>query len=512
MKVFYYLPIAYGLLLPTEFISNVWYPLQDQIIEKLDVYKGDETLDNVDKSTFENWINDQYKFNWKYLLRNVGNSTFCEDSEISPGVIVASPSKIKPNYYYQWTRDSALTIRTLIHYLQDIKDGSINEDFINKEEIQLLVEQYIWNNFNLQRLNTLSGSFQDGGIGEPKYLVNNSAFMENWGRPQNDGPGLRITSIINYMNLDLPSLTNLNKTFVYNEILKPDLVFVANNWSKDSFDLWEEINSLHFFTSIVQLKGLFDGLNFIRDENIEHDEDLINSLTVQYENLKKFVESYYINSKIDYVIESPKVKSRSGLDSAVLLASIHSHDMVAKDIEIPFNIDNNYILNHLMAMINDMKTRYPVNYKSLGIHGIGLGRYPEDIYDGYGTSEGNPWFISTATVSELVFKLIWKLNNDKQDIIITNLNKDFYSKFLNSVELDDYLIIKYKSPIYNSLIENLFKFSDSFLDVVKNHNDVHGGISEQFNKYHGFMQGARDLTWSYSSLLNAFRWRNKVKL
>lgn len=470
--------------------------------------------DIVNKTTLDSWISDQYNVSWINLLKNIGNSSYTQDENLYPGVIVASPSKIMPDYYYQWTRDSALTIRSLIHYLQD---NSHDSPFY--EEFQLLVEYYIWNNYHLQRLTTKSGDFVTGKtLGEPKFLVNNLPFDLNWGRPQSDGPGLRITSILSFIKLNLDSVTGLNSTFIFNEVIKPDIYYVINNWTNDSFDLWEEINSLHFFTSMVQFKGLLDAWNFISDNNIEIDNVFANEMSTAIANMRKFIQIYYVNDKVNYVLESPKLfPKRSGLDAAVLLGSIHTHDMLDNQLDdlVPFNVDNTYILNHLLYLINDMRARYPINHNlkfTFGEkpHGVGIGRYPEDIYDGYGTTEGNPWFISTATASEMILKYIYKLVNDKQDLIITKSNLEFFKLILNLGD-NDLLIVKYDSDDFKNLVNRLLEFSDSFLIIIKNHVDAHGGISEQFNKYHGFMQGARDLTWSYSSLLNAFRWREKIK-
>jgi hypothetical protein len=36
----------------------------------------------------------------------------------------------------------------------------------------------------LQRLDTPSGGYRTGGIGEPKFNVDHTAFTGNWGRPQ----------------------------------------------------------------------------------------------------------------------------------------------------------------------------------------------------------------------------------------------------------------------------------------------------------------------------------------
>ena len=87
------------------------------------------------------------------------------------------------------------------------------------------------------------------------------------------------------------------------------------------------------------------------------------------------------------------------------------------DNDFPFDVDNGLVLTTLRYLIQDMTLRYPINFQD-NFQGVALGRYPEDIYDGYGKSEGNPWFISTATASELIYRLIYKLKLNNQAIII----------------------------------------------------------------------------------------------
>jgi len=42
---------------------------------------------------------------------------------------------------------------------------------------------------------------------------------------------------------------------------------------------------------------------------------------------------------------------------------------------------------------------------------------------------------------------------------------------------------------------------------VKFHVDSDGQMSEQMNRWSGYLQGARDLTWSYASFLTALEAR-----
>ncbi|KAK6201174.1 Glucoamylase GLU1 precursor [Scheffersomyces amazonensis] len=475
------------------------------------------------------------------ILNNIGGiSSTLSETEVSKGAVIASPSKSKPDYFYQWTRDAALTIKSLIHYLDDEQFNSNDESTYS---IKSIIESYIENNYYIQRLDNLSGKFNDdskSGLGEPKFYPNNKPFERNWGRPQRDGPGLRAITIMSYisaLNKYSQPFSNQflnNQTFVYEEIIKPDLIYIIKNWYKEGFDLWEEINSHHFYTSITQLSALKSAINFIELNNYPESSEFLNQLNETYRNLKQFIlfDSGYKSNTLPYIVETPsllKSGKRCGLDAGTLLGVLHAHNLEFGDYDdIPFDIDSSYLINTLSAMIADMKYRYPINHSKIGFDkaiGVALGRYPEDIYDGYDTSEGNPWFISTASGSEIIYKFIHKLISNKQDIIINQQNREFFRQFIDfdKVPAQDLVtfikedsntntdvIIRFGSPTYKTLSYNLSSFSDSFLEIVKDHVDNNGSMSEQFNKYHGFMQGARDLTWSYSAVWNAFRWREKT--
>lgn len=480
-----------------------------------------------EEASFEEWLALQKNQSFHYVLQNIGGIlTVLDPKEVAPGVVIASPLKSHPNYFYNWIRDSALTIRSLIIQL----DEDVNYQVSN---LKTVIENYIEVNYHLQRLPNRSGKFDDAtrsGLGEPKFMPNGETFDEHWGRPQSDGPGLRVVTITDYLKVlekheDKLSSTFLgNRTFIYHEIVKPDLEYVMANWRSNAFDLWEEIDALHFFNSLTMLRALSDGR--ILAQSVGEKEDFINKLKDNFEGLKSFIydsKTGYAPASSPYIVETPKLKqlgARSGLDAATLLAALHSHEVDDKATEsIPFDVDDHRILNTLLFMVSDMKYRYPINHDNIRIQqniGVGLGRYPEDIYDGYGTTEGNPWFISTASAAEVVLRMIYKSLSKKADIIISTDNKDFYSIFIedlfeNKHHSKNGMVLPYGSQQYKLLISGMLSYSDTFLKVIMNHVDsTNGRMLEQFNKYHGYMQGAEDLTWSYSSFYNCARWREKV--
>lgn len=105
------------------------------------------------------------------LLCNIG-STGCYASGVRSGVVLASPSQNNPDYFYTWTRDSALTLKEVI----DIFANDYNST------LQTEIQNYIGAQAVLQGVSNPSGSLSDGtGLGEPKFNVDLSAFTGSWG-------------------------------------------------------------------------------------------------------------------------------------------------------------------------------------------------------------------------------------------------------------------------------------------------------------------------------------------
>ena len=114
----------------------------------------------------------------------------------------------------------------------------------------------------IQQVPNPSGNVSTGGLGEPKFYINETAFTGPWGRPQRDGPALRSTAIITYANW---LIANGNSSYAVNSlwpVIQLDLDYVANNWNETTFDLWEEIDSSSYFTSAVQHRALRQGAAF----------------------------------------------------------------------------------------------------------------------------------------------------------------------------------------------------------------------------------------------------------
>lgn len=95
----------------------------EESYQDFDYYFGEE---DPRKFEFEDWVEWQEMKAWKGLLANIDMEGTME------GCVVASPSTDNPNYFYQWTRDSALVARTLI------------QTFVaGRKDLEKIIKEYI---------------------------------------------------------------------------------------------------------------------------------------------------------------------------------------------------------------------------------------------------------------------------------------------------------------------------------------------------------------------------------
>lgn len=172
---------------------------------------------------------------------------------------------------------------------------------------------------------------------------------------------------------------------------------------------------------------------------------------------------------------------RSGLDISTLLAANTVHDAPSAS-HLPFDINDPAVLNTLHHLMLHMRSIYPINDSSKNATGIALGRYPEDVYDGYGFGEGNPWVLATCAASTTLYQLIYRHISEQHDLVVP-MNNDcsnaFWSElvFSNLTTLgndEGYLILEFNTPAFNQTIQKIFQLADSFLVKLKAHVGTDG--------------------------------------
>lgn len=445
---------------------------------------------------FEKWMGDYFEVSISKLLDNINPKGSI------PGTVIASPSKQKPNYYYHWVRDASLVMRTVSRL------HSIEKDPIKKEIYLNYLKDYVVGT-------KIHHSYPSkGGLGEVKFYVDGRPFQGPWGRPQNDGPGLRSMVMIQFANY---LLDNGEEDYVRRElynvglpattVIKKDLEYVSHRWTQKDFDLWEEVVGHHFFTRMAQRRALLQGAKLARRLGDD-------AAAFWYDD-----QAFHLGRELNYHWDESwgiflstinwggHRRGKGGMDSATILGVVYTH----VDGEKQFDLSDDRFLSTLERTRKRFARVYKINELQPGV-GTAIGRYPEDTYDGYKTDAlGNPWFLTTAGFANYCYRLASNMKN-KKSLRLTEFNIRFVKHVMLSnghgFNMDEDAMLKGKS--LSNFKEALIQSGDSYLRRVRLHIDENNSMSEQINRRTGFMQGARDLTWSYSSFIDAYLSRKEA--
>ncbi|PBK97372.1 glucoamylase [Armillaria gallica] len=412
------------------------------------------------------------------VLANIGPSG-SKSSGAKAGVVIASPSSTNPNYLFTWTRDSSLVFKALIDQYTLGLDTTLRseiDNFVSAETAQ-------------QQVSNPSGSVSSGGLGEPKFNIDLSAFTGAWGRPQRDGPALRSTALITYANW---LIANGNASYVSSTlwpVIKLDLGYVVSFWNQTGFDLWEEVSSSSFFTTAVQHRSLREGAALATALG----DTAAAQYTTQAANILCFLQSYWNPNGLYMTANTGG--GRSGKDANTALASIHTFDAAAGCDAVTFQPCSDKALSSLKVYVDAFRSIYTINSGVASNAAVATGRYPEDSYMG-----GNPWYLTTAAVAEQLYDaiIVWKRTGN---IEITSISLAFFQQFSSSVTTGVYAS---STTTYSDLLAAVQTFADGFLVINAKYTPSGGGLAEQYSRSNGAPLSAADLTWSYAATLTAF--------
>jgi len=384
-----------------------------------------------------------------YLKKNLGPK-----GTHHPAFVIASPSKAEPDYFFHWVRDAALTMLAL---MQTIPQSDWNTYLKPFAELEIIHQN---DPANLV------------GLGEVKYNPSGEAFTGPWGRPQNDGPALRVITFglwaLDLLKSKNPSISDIKflKEKIYRAelpattLIKKDLEYIATQLENPSFDLWEEVLGQHYFTKMAQLQAMIVGSKLAEELN---DPFAATFYTEQAIKLISLIKKHY-SSEREYILSNidptHDEKNRTkNLDASVIIAW-NLWKPITKEIPLinfPFlaqflATEKKLISKTALKLEEEFKNLYVINQKNPGSSAIG--RYPEDVYFG-----GHPWFITTLALAEFYCHQ----NNTQNKMSEKELN--------------------YISTVHRHMNQSTFQ------------------MDEQFSKDHGHMLSAVDLTWSYAAYL-----------
>lgn len=388
---------------------------------------------------------------YKGILSNLNHP------HINPGAVIASPSQHNPNYFYHWVRDAGLTMMEIVELYK----------LPLQPERKAVLERHIknWIDFEYRNQNT---ALLRSNLGEPIFTVHGDIYPHPWGRPQGDGPAIRSLAMIDYAFeiIKQGRLAEVSKLYrpelPTSAPIKRDLEYVAHQWQEQTFDLWEEVKGHHFFTRMAQRAALIRGSQLARQLNDPKAADF-------YFRIAKEIEKALLAHRSDargYIV--PTINQTDGwqhkssqIDISVLLGTIY------------FSLDDGFmgpddpwVLATARKIESTFASLYKINqYIKLA---PAIGRYPEDVYTGNGFGEGNPWFLATHAFAE-------------------------------------YYCLLAKSTFEPNEATRLRAKGISFMERTIYHLDPGNRMPEQFNRNNGYTQGAKDLTWSYTSYVRAYQ-------
>ncbi|TKA51591.1 hypothetical protein B0A49_11671 [Cryomyces minteri] len=395
------------------------------------------------------------------------------------GTVIAAQSYTAPDYAYNWVRDSSLTMDVVYSFYAAATGRA--RGFYE----QILFE------YAQSRATEQNDPDTITGLGEPKFYLNNSAFTGPWGRPQNDGPATAAITLMEFANTYLANKGSKDviRSMIYDSTAHPDqapvmkdLLFVASNWTYSSFDLWEEEQADHFYIRMVQRRALLMGTAFA---NMMGDSATAAKLSSAATALTATLPEFWdVNRQLILYEYGPVLRGKSSYkDVAVVLGVIHGY---ANDGVYGYTNDQILVSAYQIAtcFLPVYKIAATTTDVSGAVLGIPVGRYPEDVYDGLLYRASAEY---TATGS----------------LAVTTTSLPFFAYFAPDAGLAAGQTYKAGSQQFEAAVAALQGWADAFIRRIKFQTPTDGHLAEEFNRDTGVAQGAKDLTWSYASLLTA---------
>ncbi|KAK7921043.1 glucoamylase [Apiospora marii] len=429
----------------------------------------------------------------------------CNAGGVGSGLVIASPSKSDPDYFYHWTRDAALVFKAVVDRFVDSYDADLQtliQNCMKNQVLSLLLPlpqcqsllnddfcaSDITSQARLQTVSNPSGNFYDGsGLGEPKFNADGSQFTGSWGRPQRDGPPLRALTMITYSKwLVNNGYQSTAKDLVW-PVIQNDLAYTAQYWNQTGFDLWEEVQGSSFFTIAASHRALVEGSNLAK--TLGTSCSYCDSIAPQ---VLCFQQSFWSSSG-NYALANINVNNgRSGKDTNVFVSTNQGFDPSLGCDATSFQPCSDRALASHKVVVDSFRSIYSINSDIGKGQAIAVGRYPEDTY-----YNGNPWYLHTLGAAEQLYNAlyVWK---SQGSITVTSTSLPFFQDLSSSVSTGTYAS---DTATYKTIYDAVMAYADGFVNNVAKYVGANGALAEQYDRNNGNPLSARDLTWSYASVL-----------
>lgn len=401
------------------------------------------------------------------------------------GSIVASPILASydpdPDYFFHWFRDSAM-VMDAVRLLR--ADGSLAEaraleyfrDFVHfsltlfELDGATLVASPGWRTAvaadfaKFVRPDAELASVR-GELVSAEARVNPDGTLDisKWGRPQHDGPPLRLLATLRWLrDVSLDSELAAAATL----LARADIAFTRGCWRTPSVDIWEEEKGHHYYTLRVSAAALEEGAAWLETQSSAMDIADAQCCRADARAILRMLDEYWLPDAGHYrsrVLEGG-VRSTKELDIAVIFAAIHGVGS-GEGVGGAHTVHDPRMHATLARLEELFVADYPINSTLPPGRGPAMGRYQGDVY-----YSGGAYYFSTLAAAEFCFRAAVgrPVGRDKSQ----------------------------------GAVDDLMDRGNGFLETVRAYTPASGDMSEQFDQRTGAQTSARNLAWSYAAFIS----------
>jgi len=290
--------------------------------------------------------------------------------------------------------------------------------------------------------------------------------ISHWGRPQHDGPPLRLLAVLRWArDVDLGSAGLAAQAAA---LIRADIAFTRGRWRMPSVDIWEEEKGHHYYTLRVAAAALEEAADWLDAQGSGSDPGEARLCRADAEEILRMLDGYWLAGEGYYRSRTLEggVRSTKELDIAVIFAAIHGVGGAGSDHTV-HDPRMHATLGRLESLF---AAEYPINHARPATRGPAMGRYKGDVY-----YSGGAYYFSTLAAAEFCFRAAVTRHGSKKGI-----DSSFRDR------------------------------GDAFLETVRAFTPPSGDMSEQFDQKTGAQSSARHLAWSYAAFISCVTARRDV--
>jgi GH15 family glucan-1,4-alpha-glucosidase len=432
------------------------------------------------------WIERQYRHAVAALLPSLSpigitkeRPGFGQTVHPKKGSIVASAVLASydpdPDYFFHWFRDSAVVIDAVRLLLAD---GSLTaaqaleyfSDFVQFSlslfnlDGRSLVEAPAWRAAVTPDFVKFVRSDADlgavhGSLVSAEARVNADATLDisNWGRPQHDGPPLRLLAVLRWVrSVELGSAELAAQAAA---LIRADIAFTRDCWRLPSVDIWEEEKGHHYYTLRVAAAALEESADWLETQAGGSDPAEALVCRADAREILGILDGYWLEREGYYRSRTLEGGQRSTkeLDIAVIFAAIHGAGGGRQH-----TVHDPRMQATLARLESLFDAEYPINHGRPALRAPAMGRYKGDVY-----YSGGAYYFSTLAAAEFCFRAAVTPHGSQK-----GLDSSFRDR------------------------------GDAFLETVRAFTPPSGDMSEQFDQKTGAQSSARHLAWSYAAFIS----------